>query len=263
MDQLLLIEGNGVCADCATQDPKWVSINIGVFLCIHCAGVHRHLGTHISQMRSAKMDEFSPEELEFLKGMGNIKANSEYAKFLLPEHKIHEQTDPEAREHFIRAKYEVLQFTDPELAKQFEVRKPSRELKKSVSSATAMMEYTGILFIHLIEARHLIIADVISSDPYAVFQVGPQKVKSKVIQSSLNPVWNEHLQLCVNGLNNTLSCDLYDEDLKNDDFLGSCKIDLKILEGVKEGESVDISLPLDKVKKGNIYFKLSYTRISH
>ena len=39
--------------------------------------------------------------------------------------------------------------------------------------------------------------------------MGPQKVKSKVIQSNLNPVWNEHLQLCINGLNDNLMINVY------------------------------------------------------
>jgi len=263
MEQVLQLEGNGVCADCGAKDPKWLSINLGVFLCIHCAGVHRHLGTHISQMRSAMMDVFTPEEIEFLNSMGNKKANQEYEKYLSPDQKIKENSDPETRENFIRAKYETLQFTDQEQAKDFDVHKHSKSGKSAATATTAMVEYTGILFIQLIEAKHLIIADVVSSDPYVVFQVGPQKVKSKVIQSSLNPVWNENLQLCINGLNNTLQCDLYDQDLKNDDFLGHCSVDLKIMEGVKEGEFVDISLPLQKVKKGSIHFKLCYTLISH
>jgi stromal membrane-associated protein len=93
-----------------------------------------------------------------------------------------------------------------------------------------MMEYAGILMINLKEAQHLVVADIISSDPYptrfkitnldfndvllttgryVVFQVGPQKVKSKVIQNTLNPVWNEVLQLCISWLDNQLQCTLY------------------------------------------------------
>eukprot|EP00026_Physarum_polycephalum_P018924 Phypoly_transcript_20711.p1 GENE.Phypoly_transcript_20711~~Phypoly_transcript_20711.p1 ORF type:complete len:162 (+),score=9.80 Phypoly_transcript_20711:167-652(+) len=161
-----------------------------------------------------------------------------------------------------------------------------------------MTEYTGILFVHLIDAKKLIIADVISSDPYAIFKVGSQSVKSKVIESSLNPVWNEHLQLCVNGLKNKLEITLYSccdtffmnfpdfsfrfskisnfsnfltkkrydkDDLNADDFLGQCELELTILDqdGYRNGEYMDIILPLKNVKQGSIHFKISYNPISH
>ena len=41
---------NGECADCGAPQPEWVSINLGVFLCIECSGIHRSLGTHISKV---------------------------------------------------------------------------------------------------------------------------------------------------------------------------------------------------------------------
>eukprot|EP01048_Picozoa_sp_COSAG05_P005004 COSAG05_NODE_287_length_12131_cov_3.148022_6_plen_64_part_00 len=42
-----------VCADCATSGSErltWASINLGVLLCIECAGIHRSLGTHITKV---------------------------------------------------------------------------------------------------------------------------------------------------------------------------------------------------------------------
>jgi stromal membrane-associated protein len=29
--------------------PRWASWNLGIFLCIRCAGIHRNLGVHISR----------------------------------------------------------------------------------------------------------------------------------------------------------------------------------------------------------------------
>ena len=44
-------EGNSKCADCdATAGVEWCSLNLGVVLCLECAGVHRGLGVHVSQV---------------------------------------------------------------------------------------------------------------------------------------------------------------------------------------------------------------------
>ncbi len=36
-------------------------INIGVFFCINCSGEHRHLGSHISKVRSPTLDTWNKE----------------------------------------------------------------------------------------------------------------------------------------------------------------------------------------------------------
>lgn len=35
---------NKHCADCGERNPTWVSVNIGCWLCMKCAGYHRTLG---------------------------------------------------------------------------------------------------------------------------------------------------------------------------------------------------------------------------
>merc|ERR1719359_2429303 len=39
------------CAEWGAQDTTWSSVNLGVFLCVRCADVHRALGTHISKVK--------------------------------------------------------------------------------------------------------------------------------------------------------------------------------------------------------------------
>lgn len=43
--------------------PRWASWNIGVFLCIRCAGIHRNLGVHISRVKSVNLDSWTPEQV--------------------------------------------------------------------------------------------------------------------------------------------------------------------------------------------------------
>ena len=70
-------DGNGVCADCmTTEGVEWCSLNLGVVLCLECAGVHRGLGVHISQCRSFKLDVMDESILSMFGGIGNKIANS-------------------------------------------------------------------------------------------------------------------------------------------------------------------------------------------
>ena len=64
LQEILFIPGNNQCADCQAPDPEWSSINLGILLCIHCAGCHRSLGTHISVVKSLKLDAWADSQTE-------------------------------------------------------------------------------------------------------------------------------------------------------------------------------------------------------
>ena len=38
---MLKEEDNKYCVDCDSKGPRWASWNLGIFLCIRCAGIHR------------------------------------------------------------------------------------------------------------------------------------------------------------------------------------------------------------------------------
>ncbi|XP_019443985.1 PREDICTED: probable ADP-ribosylation factor GTPase-activating protein AGD5 isoform X1 [Lupinus angustifolius] len=80
--------------------PRWASVNLGIFICMQCSGIHRSLGVHISKVRSATLDTWLPDQVAFIQSLGNEKANS-YWEAELPPH-----YDRVGTENFIRAKYE-------------------------------------------------------------------------------------------------------------------------------------------------------------
>jgi hypothetical protein len=52
-----ILSANHACADCGAPNPDWVSLNLGVVICLECSGVHRSLGVHVSKV-SPPHDEY-------------------------------------------------------------------------------------------------------------------------------------------------------------------------------------------------------------
>lgn len=101
---MLREEDNKFCADCHAKGPRWASWNLGVFMCIRCAGIHRNLGVHISRVKSVNLDAWTPEQIESIQRGGNGRARDTYEANLPPS--FRRPQDDYAIEQFIRSKYE-------------------------------------------------------------------------------------------------------------------------------------------------------------
>uniref|UniRef100_A0A3Q0KUG3 Putative development and differentiation-enhancing factor, ddef n=1 Tax=Schistosoma mansoni TaxID=6183 RepID=A0A3Q0KUG3_SCHMA len=104
--------GNEVCADCGRPDPEWVSVNLGILICLECCGAHRELGVHYSRTQSLLMDELSTNQLLLPRFIGNQLFNSVYESSLPAGSKpnaLDSVTDPTdgmtQRRNFIKSKY--------------------------------------------------------------------------------------------------------------------------------------------------------------
>nr|XP_042105201.1 arf-GAP with GTPase, ANK repeat and PH domain-containing protein 3 isoform X5 [Ovis aries] len=107
------VRGNSFCIDCDAPNPDWASLNLGALMCIECSGTHRHLGAHLSRVRSLDLDDWPPELLAVMTAMGNALANSVWEGALDGYAKPGPDACREEKERWIRAKYEQKLFLAP------------------------------------------------------------------------------------------------------------------------------------------------------
>ncbi|KAG6500553.1 hypothetical protein ZIOFF_040401 [Zingiber officinale] len=149
---------NRICADCSAPDPKWVSANIGVFLCLKCSEVHRSLGVDTSKVLSLTLDEWSESDMEsVIEVGGNSYANSIYEAFLPRNYpKPKPDSSEEDRTKFISS------------ASTF----GSKSTKKNVETR----QFIGNLKVKVVRGSKLAVRDMLTSDPYVVLMLGQQQV---------------------------------------------------------------------------------------
>ncbi|KAJ6007736.1 hypothetical protein N7540_011712 [Penicillium herquei] len=112
-DLIRTVPGNDRCADCDALTPGWASWNMGIFLCMRCAAIHRKLGTHISKVKSLSMDTWSSEQVDNMKSHGNLLMNKIYnPKNVKPPVPTDIDEADSCMERFIRQKYQYRSLED-------------------------------------------------------------------------------------------------------------------------------------------------------
>ncbi|XP_026281102.1 stromal membrane-associated protein 1 [Frankliniella occidentalis] len=150
LNEMLRDEDNKYCVDCDAKGPRWASWNLGIFLCIRCAGIHRNLGVHISKVKSVNLDTWTPEQVVSLQNMGNSRARAVY-EANLPDNFRRPQTDSPL-EAFVRAKYEQKKYIAREWVpptigkvnwdKEIEEEEQARRRRKESKSGTPQLART-------------------------------------------------------------------------------------------------------------------------
>ncbi|XP_014816661.1 PREDICTED: arf-GAP with SH3 domain, ANK repeat and PH domain-containing protein 2-like isoform X2 [Calidris pugnax] len=98
--------GNRECCDCLAPDPTWLSINLGILICIECSGIHREMGVHLSRIQSLSLDKLATSELLLARNISNSGFNN-IMEANLPSFSLKPtvHSDMTFRKNFIISKY--------------------------------------------------------------------------------------------------------------------------------------------------------------
>jgi len=135
LTQLIGKKENRLCADCEMAVPEWASVNIGCFVCIRCSGLHRQLGTHVSKVRSVRMDMWQPDQIATMELNGNKRINQKYEERLKRSTKRSMGlANDQACFQFIKDKYEHKRWYRKKKKKGKETDKKKSRKKKAQDS---------------------------------------------------------------------------------------------------------------------------------
>ncbi|CAI0444283.1 unnamed protein product [Linum tenue] len=118
----------------------------------------------------------------------------------------------------------------------------------------------GVLSVNVVAAEDLPAVDVMGkADPYVVLimKKSDARAKTRVVQESLNPVWNQTFDFVVeDALHEMLMLEVWDHDTFGKDKIG--RVIMTLTRVLMEGEFQD-SFPVDGAKSGKLFLHLKWT----
>jgi len=226
-EELLEIPGNHVCADCgSSEELKWASSNLGVILCTECVGAHRSLGVHISAPLSLTLDDWTDKQRRHMLSLGNMEVNAVYeAHEAAAQYKPKPDDALEVKVAWVKSKYAAGSFKEDGDGLLGQPRQTSKRFSHKGQT------HSGVAFVKVISAEALPNMDnssglgIDKSDPYCRLLSGSVMRQTKVIEDTLNPVWNETLPLNIDDLRKPIKLTVWDRDLTSaDDLMGDARI---------------------------------------
>nr|GMD45778.1 synaptotagmin-5-like [Ipomoea batatas] len=134
------------------------------------------------------------------------------------------------------------------------------EQAKLASQKKSDILFRGVLTVTVISAEELPATDLAGkSDPFVVITMkkSDQKNKTRVLNNTLNPVWNQTFDIIVeDGLRDLLIVEVWDHDTFGKDKIGRCIMTLTRV--ILECEFTD-SFPVDGTKSAKLNLHLKWT----
>ncbi|CAF4573725.1 unnamed protein product, partial [Rotaria sp. Silwood2] len=115
----------------------------------------------------------------------------------------------------------------------------------------------GVVRAFILEAKDLINADIVGkSDPYVKVKVpGSIEYRTKTIDNTLNPEWNEIFEFVVEQYeSDSIEFEVYDEDLGKNDFIGRAQLRLNTL---VDNDDINTDVKQGSLNVGLQYFSLT------
>lgn len=251
------LPGNGECADCGAASPSWASVNLGVTLCIECAGSHRGLGTHVSRVKSLRLDEWKPEEVrQFISYGGNAKVNR---RLLAENPGIQQRPPPSARRSNLEA-YIAAKYGSGSRSRQLEFQQASpersqRQISDGSPQSPPVIGSGGISRLGKACHQGLVIVEALNVElsEARVAELRPLVAELLLSLSIVLSLGSAHTEQLYPGCRRDLLwdteerwlwCRVYDAGLTGDDLAAEGRIDLFALGGSAAAAALPIQVPL-------------------
>lgn len=135
-------------------------------------------------------------------------------------------------------------------------------LQCSFDGSTKLQSTTGRrLRVRVVEGRALTANSKSGKcDPYVKLQYGKALYRTKTLSHTVRPVWNDKFEFDEISGGEYLKIKCYNADMFGDESIGSARVNL---EGLLDGASRDVWVPLEKVDSGEIRIEIEPIKNDH